>query len=204
MAAIMEFIRLDAHMQVPVRGRYTYYASAAEARLDSAVGSEDRLFKLLAEIKVTGDAQGVICAQRSRCGSYSLFLRDHRLVFVYDVPGIAPAERLTCDIPPFGDHIVGVEFTRQARDERGDATGAVRLLVDGRPMCGAPLRTTAARFAPCGEGLCIGYDATKATRREYESTFPLVGARVIEIVFDVAEEAFTGGGRERAMAQARH
>ena len=32
MAAIMEFIRLDTHMSVPVRGRYTYYAHAAEAR----------------------------------------------------------------------------------------------------------------------------------------------------------------------------
>ena len=204
MAAIMEFIRLDAHMPVPVRGRYTYYTNAAEAKLDSPPGSEARLFKLLAEIQVTGEAQGVICAQRSRCGSYSLFLRDDRLVFVFDVPGITPAERLTCDIPPFGKHVVAVEFTRQARDTRGDATGAVRLSVDGRPMCGAPLRTTKARFAPCGEGLCIGHDATEATRREYASTFPLVGARVTEIVFDVAEEAFTGGGRERSPAQARH
>jgi len=204
MAAIMEFIRLDTHMSVPVRGRYTYYANAAEARQAAPPGVEGRIFTLLAEIQLTGDAAGVICAQQSRCGSYSLFLRDDRIVFVFDVPGIAPANRLTCAIPPFGTHVVGVEFTRQPRDDRGDARGSVRLSVDGRAMCGAPLRTTSAKFAPCGEGLCIGYDGRKAARHEYESTFPLVGARVIEIVFDVAEEAFTGGGPERAIAQPPH
>ncbi len=201
MAAIMEFIRLDAHMPVPVRGRYTYYTSAAEAQADAPAGSEGRLFKLLAEIEVTGDAQGVICAQRSRCGSYSLFVRDERLAFVFDVPGIAPRQRLTCAMPPFGKHVVGVEFTRQARNGRDDAPGVVRLSVDGRPMCSAPLRMRAARFAPCGEGLCIGFDGTESPRREYEATFPLAGARVIEIVFDVAEEALPGSGPKRAIAQ---
>ena len=91
MVAIMEFIRLDAHIPVPVRGRYTYYPSAAETRRDGGGASEGgRFFQLLAEIEITGDAQGVICSQQSRCGGYSLFLRDGKLVFVHDVPDAAP------------------------------------------------------------------------------------------------------------------
>src|SRR5438067_5277015 len=87
MVAIMEFIRLDAHVPVPVRGRYTYYPSAAETQRDSAGARGGRCFQLLAEIEIAGDAHGVICSHRSRSGGYSLFLRDGKLVFVHDFAG---------------------------------------------------------------------------------------------------------------------
>ena len=203
MVAIMEFIRLDAHVPVPVRGRYTYYPSAAEKQMAVAGISGGRFFQLLAEIEITGDAQGVICTQQSPCGGYSLFLRDGKLIFVHDLPGTSPVERLVCDTPAFGKHIVGVEYTRR-QGEGHDVLGAVTLSVDGRPEAVAPLRAMPARFAPCGEGLWIGYDGGDALRGEYESTFPLVGARVIEVVFDVTEEAGIGGEHNRVATQPRH
>jgi hypothetical protein len=186
MVAIMEFIRLDAHIPVPVRGRYTYYPSAAETQRESAGPRGGRFFQLLAEIEISGDASGVICSQQSSGGGYSLFLRDGKLVFVH-APEAAPGERLDCDTPPFGKHIVGVEFTRNGRAR--DALGAVTLTVDGRPMAVAPLEALPTRLAPCGDDLWIGYDGRDGTRSEYDASFPLAGARVIEIVFDVCEDA---------------
>src|SRR5689334_18574766 len=66
MGAIMEFIRFDAHDLVPVRGRYAYSPSAAETRREMAAPQGGRFFQLLAEIEISGDAKGVICAQQSR------------------------------------------------------------------------------------------------------------------------------------------
>jgi len=201
MVAIMEFIRLDAHIAVPVRGRYTYYPSAGETERDSTGPRWGRFFQLLAEIEISGDARGVICSQQSSCGGYSLFLRDGKLVFAHDAPDAARGERLDCDTPPFGKHIVGVEFTRNGRDR--DAIGAVTLTVDGRPMAVAPVETLPTRLAPCGDGLWIGYDGRDGDRGEYGSRFPLAGARVIEIVFDVSEDAAVGSERDRTVAPVR-
>jgi hypothetical protein len=202
MVAIMEFIRLDAHLPVPVRGRYTYYPNGAERQQGPMGIGGGRFFQLLVEIEISGDARGVICSQRSPCGGYSLFLRDGKLIFVHDDPGASPLERLVCDTPEFGKHIVGVEFTRQSGGR--DVFGAVTLSVDSRPMAVAPLGKMPARFAACGEGLWIGCDGDDVIRGEYESRFPLVGARVIEVVFDVTEEAIVGGEHDRAVSPARH
>lgn len=208
MVAIMEFIRLDAHIPVPVRGRYTYYPSSAETQRESAGPRGGRFFQLLAEIEISGDAKGVICSQQSSSHGYALFLRDGKLVFVHDTPGPTRGERLDCDTPPFGKHIVGVEFTRKGRGR--DALEAVTLSVDGRPMAVAPVETLPTQLAPCGDGLWIGYDGRDGARSEYGSRFPLAGARVIEIVFDVCEDAFAASdpdeeavGRDRTAAPAR-
>ena len=200
MVAIMEFIRLDAHIPVPVRGRYTYYPSAAETERDSTGPRWGRFFQLLAEIEISGDARGVICSQQSSGGGYSLFLRDGKLVFAHDAPHAVRGERLACDTPPFGKHIVGVEFTRNGRGR--DALGAVTLTVDGRPMAVAPVETLPTRLAPCGDGLWIGYDGGDGARGEYASSFPLAGARVIEIVFDVCEDAVASSDRDEEAAVA--
>jgi arylsulfatase len=201
MVAIMEFIRLDAHIPVPVRGRYTYYPSAAETRRDAAGPRGGRFFQLLAEIEISGDATGVICSQQSSCGGYALFLRDGKLIFVHDAPDATRGERLDCDTPAFGKHIVGVEFTR--KNTGRDVVGAVTLSVDGRPMAVAPVAALPTQFAPCGDGLWIGYDGRDGARRDYDSRFPLAGARVIEIVFDVCEDAVAAGERDPIAAPVR-
>ena len=187
MAAIMEFIRLDAHLPTPIRGRYTYSPSTAETSRDAAGAGGRRYFQLLAEIEVSGDATGVICSQQSRCGGYSLLLRDGALIFVH-VAADATGERLECDAPSLGKHIVGVEFTRKGRGHR-TARGAVTLSVDGRTTSVAPVATLPTRFAPCGDALWIGCDGPRGARRTHRSPDPLTDARVIEIVFDVCEDA---------------
>jgi hypothetical protein len=197
MVAIMEFIRLDAHIPVPVRGRYTYFPSAAETRRDATGPRGGRFFQLLAEIEISGDANGVICSQQSSCGGYSLFLRDGKVVFVHDAPDATHGERLDCDTPAFGKHVVGVEFTKKDSDHR--VRCAVTLSVDGRPMAVAPVEVLPTQFAPCGDALWIGYDGRDGARREYDSRFPLAGARVIEIVFDVCEDAAAVLEREDAV-----
>ncbi len=183
MVAIMEFFRLDAHVPVPVRGRYTYFPSAAERERGVARARGRRFFQLLAEIEISGEASGVICSQQSSCGGYSLLLRDGKLIFAH-VAADATGERLECDAPPLGKHIVGVEFTRKGRAR--SARGTVTLSVDGRPMVDVPVLALPTRFAPCGDALWIGCDAPRDTQAAGDA---LVGARVIEIVFDVSEDA---------------
>jgi arylsulfatase len=191
MVAIMEFIRLDAHIPVPVRGRYTYYPSAAETRRGAGAPSGRRVFQLLAEIEISGDARGLICAQKSSACGFALFLRDGKLVFVHDAPDATRGERLACDTPALGKHIVGVEFTRKGQNR--NARGTVTLTVDGRAMAAAPVRTLPTHVAPCGDGLSIGYEGREHAATRFGSRYPLTGARVIEIVVDARDDAVAAG-----------
>ena len=50
-------------------------------------------FKILAEVDFSGDSQGVIVAQGSRFGGYSLFVKDGTIAHVYNFLGIPPEER---------------------------------------------------------------------------------------------------------------
>ena len=70
------------------------------------------------------DSQGVIFAQGSRFGGYSMFVKDGKLTYVYNFLGIPPEQTLTADAPAPGRHIVGVEFTkeRRRRKPRADRT----------------------------------------------------------------------------------
>src|SRR5689334_12129675 len=168
MVAIMEFIRLDAHIPVPVRGRYTYYPSAAETRREAAGPRGGRFFEMRAEIEISGDANGVICSQQSSCGGYSLLLRHGKLICVH-VAADAMGERLECAAPSLGKHVIGVVFTRKGRSGSRTARGAVTLSVDGRPMAAAPVAALPTRFAPCGDALWIGCDGPDGAHGEHDA-----------------------------------
>ena len=45
-------------------------------------------FKILAEVEFTGSAQGVIVSQGSRFGGYTLFVKNGKLIFIYNFLGI--------------------------------------------------------------------------------------------------------------------
>ena len=53
------------------------------------------------------------------------------------------------------------------------------------------MRAMAIQFSLCGEGLCIGYDGGDAVSRRYAPTFPFTGGEIIQVVFNVTEEAYS-------------
>ncbi len=200
---ILEFIKLEYRAAVPPSGQYTYYPGTTEVPEASSAGTHGRSFKILAEVELTEDSEGVICAQGSRFGGYTLFIKDGQLVFVYNFLGIAPEQRLTAPMPSPGEHIVGVEFAKESQGEHGESLGTMTLHVDEEVVAEDSFRTMTGRYSLCGEGLCVGNDSGDAVSSEYTPKFPFTGGRVIKVVFDVADDTYVEVERELAAVMAR-
>lgn len=201
--SVLEFIKLEYHVDVPESGRYTYYANTTEVPEASVASTHGRSFKIFAEVEFTGESQGAIFAQGSRFGGYSLFVKEGKLVFVYNFLGIPPEQRLSGDAPALGKHVVGVEFVKAKQGENGESLGAMKLYVDDKVVDQGVFRTMTGRYSLCGEGLCIAYDGGDAVSSEYKSKFSFVGGRVIKVVFDLADDQFIDVERKFAAALAR-
>jgi len=190
--AIMRFVKCETGVPVPVSGRYIYHANTTALTEASATITQGTAFRIFAQVDIAGNAEGVICAQRSPFGGYAIRLRSGKLCFEHDFFGISPERDLVCDAPPLGRHVVGVEIAKHDHGDTHGPDGRATLYVDGEPSVSAPLRRMTGRFLLCGEGLVIGCDEADESHDEHEASTSLVGARVIKVVFDVAEEAAVG------------
>jgi hypothetical protein len=188
---------------VPPSGRYTYYPGTSEVPEASAANTINVSYKILAEVEFTADSQGVIFAQGSRFGGYSLFVKDGKLTYVYNFLGIPPEQRLVADAPTSGTHIVGVEFTKERTGEHHEPYGPLKLHVDDRVVAEDEFRTIASRYSLCGEGLCIGYDGGDAVSSHYTPKFEFTGGRIVKVVFDVGDDAYVDLERHLAGAMSR-
>lgn len=201
--ALLDFLPLEYHPPLPESGRYTYYPDTTEVPEASSAGTHGRSFKIFAEVEFTGDSQGVIFAQGSRFGGYSMFIKGGRLFYVYNFLGIPPEQRLVCAAPVLGKHVVGLEFIREKKGEYGESLGTSKLYVDDKVMAEGPFRTMTGRYSLCGEGLCIGYDGGDAVSSEYQPKFEFSGGRVIKVIFDLAKEQYVDVEKAFAAKMAR-
>jgi len=188
---------------VPPSGQYIYYPGTSEVPEASAANTINVSYKILAEVEFTGDSRGVIFAQGSRFGGYSLFVKDGKLTYVYNFLGIPPEQRLVGDAPTSGTHIVGVEFTKERAGEHHEPYGPLKLHVDDRVVAEDEIRTIASRYSLCGEGLCIGYDGGDAVSSDYTPKFEFTGGRIVKVVFDVGDDAYVDLERHLAGAMSR-
>ncbi|HSY60759.1 MAG TPA: hypothetical protein VK796_02735, partial [Cytophaga sp.] len=194
--SVPEFHKLEFHGAIPASGRYTYYPGTTEIPEASAAPTLGRSFKILAEVDLSRTSTGVIVAQGSRFGGYSMFVKNGRLNYVYNFLGIPPEQSISCTVPAAGKHIVGVEFVKEKMGPNHETIGTVKLYVDGKVVAEKPFRTQSGHYAICGEGLCIGYDSGDAVSQAYASQFPFTGGAIHKVVFDVSNDAYVNIDRD--------
>ena len=141
--SIFEFRPLEYAIPIPTSGQYTYYPGTTMVPEASAARTTGASFKILAEVDFTEASEGVIVAQGSRFGGFSLFVKDGKLYYVYNFLGIPPEQRIVADAPGSGTHIVGVEFTKERMGEHHEWHGALKLHVDDEVVAEDEIRTIA-------------------------------------------------------------
>jgi len=201
--SIFEFRELEYYIPVPPSGQYTYYPGTTGGPEASAANTHGVSYKILAEVEFTADSQGVIFAQGSRFRGHSLFVKDGKLSYVVNFLGIPPEQGVVADAPTSGTHAVGVEFTKERMGEHHESYGLLKLHVDDEAVAEAEIRTQASRFALCGEGLCIGYDAGDAVSSEYRPRFEFSGGWIVKVVVDISDDVYIDVERHLAAAMAR-
>ena len=194
---------LEFHAAPPASGRYVYYPGTTEVPEATAPRTLGSSFKALAEVEFTADSRGVIFAQGSRFGGFSLFVKDGKLIFVYNFLGIPPEQRLACDAPTDGKHIVGVEFNKESISKNLETLGQMKLYVDDKVVAEGPFRTQSGHYALCGEGLSIGTDSGDSVSSEYKPKFEFTGGRVVKVIFDVAKDVYVNVEKAMAASMAR-
>lgn len=198
------FINMEFHVPVPESGQYTYYPGTSEVPERSAANTHGVSFRVLADVELTPQSEGVIFAHGSRFGGHALFIKDGQVVYVYNFLGIPPVYRVAAAAPSSGRHIIGVDFTKEKMGEYREGIGPLKLFIDDQPVAETEIRTVLGHFSLCGEGLCIGYDSGDAVAAEYAgSRFEFTGGEIKKVVFDIADDAYIDLEAHLAAAMSR-
>ncbi|GGR16680.1 arylsulfatase [Agromyces mediolanus] len=194
---------LEYHVHVPPSGTYTYYPGTTAVPEHSAANTHAVSFKILADVDFTAQTEGVIVAQGSRFGGYSLFVKDGTLYFVYNFIGIPPEQRISAPAPVSGRHVVGVEFVKERQGELRESHGPLKLFIDDQQVGEAEIRTESGLYALSGEGLSVGYDGGDPVSALYGARFAFTGGEIHKVVYDVADDAYVDIEQRIAAAYAR-
>lgn len=166
-----EALRAERPSGEPSRERYIYFPNTAPVPEGVAANIRGRSYKILSEIEVTNqNCSGVIFAHGSRFGGHCLFIKDHKLYYVYNFLGIKPEQKLVSSmtLKP-GKYIVGVEFTKEKFGQYKESIGTVKLYINEKVVAQGPIRTQPGKFSLAGEGFCVGYDSGDAVSQEYRA-----------------------------------
>jgi arylsulfatase len=151
----------------------TYYPDASPVPESVAVNVKNRAHTIDVDVTVPeGGAEGVLLAQGSVLGGFSLQLFGGRLRYLHNLYGkelhVIGADR---PVPP-GRHTLSFRFERE---DSGGGTGV--LAVDGEEVGRGPIRYfTMARFTTAGAGLSCGYEVGPAVGPDYTAPFRCTAA----------------------------
>jgi hypothetical protein len=199
----VEMITVERPQSEPTRSRYIYYPETTSVPESVAVNIRGRSYKILADVEVTPESQGVIFAHGARFGGHTLFIKDGKLHYVYNFLGIKPEQTFVSPELQPGQLTLGVEFVREGAGDHGESVGTAKLYVGEQVVADGPMRAQIGPFTLCGDGLCVGFDSADPVSRTYSVGFPFTGGRILGVGVDVSEEQYLDLEREASAAFAR-
>ena len=194
----IQIISLPRPQFEPPRNRYVYFPDSAPVPEGVAVDIRARSYKIVANVDIGNDAQGVLFAHGSRFGGHALFIKDGKLHYVYNFLGIKPEQDFVSGPLTPGKHSLGMEFTRESAGKYGESLGTTTLYVDDKPETKGPMRAQIGRFTLAGTGLCVGYDTGDAVSSLYQFPGVFTGGTIQGVAFDVSKETYFDLQREAA------
>jgi arylsulfatase A-like enzyme len=198
-----ELLTIERPQSEPPRSRYVYYPDTDPVPEGAAANVRGRSYKIIADVEVTPDSEGVIFAHGSRFGGHTLFIKDRKLQYVYNFLGIKPEQVFVSQELQPGPHALGVEFVRESAGEHGESVGTAKLYVDDAVVAEGPMRAQVGKFTLSGDGLCVGFDSADPVSRSYPAGFAFTGGRILAVAVDVSEEQYLDFEREASAALAR-
>ncbi|MCK7536064.1 MAG: hypothetical protein MZV63_36305 [Marinilabiliales bacterium] len=115
-----------------------------------AVNIRGKSFKIVANVEITdANASGVIFAHGSRFGGHSLFIKDHKLYYVYNFLGIKEQQLVSAALKP-GKYTVGMEFTKEKAGEHSESIGTCKTVYKRQRSCQQAHDSTGRQIHTCG------------------------------------------------------
>lgn len=196
-------LELEYRIPVTPSGRYIYYPGTLPIPERSVANTHGVSYKVIAEVELTKDSNGVIFANGSRFGGHALYVKNGKITYCYNFLGIPPEQRISAAAPTSGKHIIGVEFKKTRMGQYNESHGPLKLFVDDKVVAEAEIRTMTGHFSLCGEGLCVGYDSSDPVSTEYGTQSQFTGGTIKKVVIDVADDAYVDVERHMQAALMR-
>jgi arylsulfatase len=147
----------------------TYYPGASPVPETVAANVKNRSHTIDVDVTILpGEpAEGVLLAQGSVLGGFSLHLRQGRLRYVHNLYGKERHVVAADGAVEAGRHLVTLRFER-----RDPAAGQVTLEVDGTTVAEGSIPVfTVVAFSATGAGLTCGYEMGPAVGDDYQAPF---------------------------------
>ncbi|MGW4248569.1 arylsulfatase, partial [Nocardia sp. NPDC004722] len=201
----VELLTIERPQSEPPRDKYVYYPGTSAVPEGVAVNIRGKSYKILADVDLQPDAQGVLFAHGSRFGGHTLFIKDGQLHYVYNFLGIKPEQDFVSSQPVTpGKHVLGMEFKLEGKGPNGESTGTTTLYIDGAPVANGPMRAQTGKFTLAGDGLCVGYDSGDNVSQQYQHPGTFTGGTIESVTVDVGKESFADAQKEAAAALERN
>jgi arylsulfatase A-like enzyme len=154
---------------------------------NSVVSIKNKSFSVTAEVEVpAGAANGVIVAQGGRFGGWSVYVKDGRTKFVYNVLGIHEFATEASEAIAEGTHQVRMEF---AYDGGGLAKGGdVTLFHDGTEVGTGRVPMTQAMIFSADETTDIGYESGTTVTPDYTAATSRFTGRINWVQIDLGAD----------------
>ena len=163
------------------------YSGMGRLSENSVVSVKNKSFSVTAEIVVPdGGVEGVIIAQGGRFGGWSLYVKDAKLTFVYNVLGILEfTTKADSPITP-GKRQVRAEF---AYDGGGLGKGGdVTLYYDGDKVGAGRVEATQAMVFSADETTDVGYESGTTVTPEYSSASSRFTGKINWVQIDLGDD----------------
>jgi arylsulfatase A-like enzyme len=199
-----DILTIERPVEEAVRETYTYYPHTSAVPEAVAVNVRGKSFKIVANVEITeGNVTGVIFAHGSRFGGHSLFIKDHKLYYVYNFLGITEQQLVSTTTLKPGKYTVGMEFTKEKAGEHKESIGTARLYVNDKEVASGPMTAQVGKFTLVGDGLCVGYDSGDPVSKQYKSPGEFKGGNIVFVKVSTGKEKYSDLETEAARAWAK-
>ncbi|MGV9712283.1 arylsulfatase [Gordonia sp. NPDC003424] len=192
----LEQVLAERPKGAPPRARYEYFPGIADVPESAGAAINGRSYTIVAGVEVaSADAEGVLYAHGGVAGGHSLYVKDHRLTYVFNWVGThlqtVTADR---DITP-GRHTFSAEF--QVDGPHQDPAmpgfaGSLTLYIDDEQVGAGQIVTQPGNFCLVGDGICVGRDSASPVTPDYadRGAFEFTGGTIDKVIVDVSGDRF--------------
>ena len=187
------------------RDRYVYMPNTQSIPFGAGPRVLNRPHSITASVELPEEgAEGVLLAQGSAAGGYSLFIKDRRLHYVHNYVGRSLHGVSSPDPVPSGAHELRFEFEPTGEPDMAHGRGApgrLQLYVDGRLVADADAPVTTPFILNPGALTC-GANPGSPVTPDYRSPFRFTGT-LHSVVVDISGELVIDSESEMRAAMAR-
>ena len=173
------------------RDAYTYYPHTSAVPEAVAVNIRGKSYKIVANVEITdANASGVIFAHGSRFGGHSLFIKDHKLYYVYNFLGITEQQLVSAVHLNPANTLLVWSSPKKKQVNIDESIGTAKLYVNDKEVATGPMTAQVGKFTLVGDGLCVGFDSGDPVSKQYKSPGEFKGGVISFVTVSTGKEKY--------------